>query len=76
MPERDRETPNTKCPRCGKEFYCGCIEGDLQCWCMSLPVVKVSEEYDGHGCLCPDCLQYYANNPIFVIKDIMERNRG
>ncbi|MCB9016920.1 MAG: cysteine-rich CWC family protein [Lentimicrobiaceae bacterium] len=49
------------CPRCGLPFEC---EHSASCWCNAYTLSpanteKLRNEFD--NCLCPQCLQLYAN---------------
>lgn len=41
------------CERCGNTFVCS--SNYKQCWCFSLPNVKINENYK--DCVCQKCLQ-------------------
>lgn len=49
------------CPRCQKEFACGCDSSSkLACWCLAKPVLKITTQAElpraGRACYCPQCL--------------------
>ncbi len=49
-----------KCPRCGKPFIC---YKDENCWCHDLrvhPKTRESIKLEFKGCLCKECLSFYA----------------
>ncbi len=49
-----------KCPRCGRPFIC---YKDGSCWCHELrvhPKTRESIQQEFRGCLCRDCLSFYA----------------
>ncbi len=49
-----------KCPRCGKPFIC---YKDENCWCHDLrvhPKTRDSIQQEYKGCLCKQCLSFYA----------------
>lgn len=51
-----------KCPKCAAQFTC---EGDNDCWCEQVQVLKkemitIMERYT--DCLCPDCLAEYETH--------------
>ena len=50
----------SKCPRCGKAFIC---YNDENCWCTDLsvhPKTRESIKQEYRGCLCKECLSFYA----------------
>ena len=50
----------SKCPRCGKSFIC---YKDENCWCHDLkvhPKTRESIKQEFKGCLCKECLSFYA----------------
>ncbi len=50
----------SKCPRCGKPFIC---YKDENCWCHDLrvhPKTRESIKQEFKGCLCKECLSFYA----------------
>ncbi len=52
-----------QCAKCGQEF--GCANPTPGCWCEELTVAPkqlqhLRETYN--DCLCPTCLEEYANN--------------
>ena len=50
----------SKCPRCGKSFIC---YTDETCWCNDLrvhPKTRESIKQEYRGCLCKECLSFYA----------------
>lgn len=49
-----------KCPRCGRGFIC---YSDGSCWCKDLkvhPKTLESIKQEFRGCLCSNCLSFYA----------------
>ncbi|MEX0959185.1 MAG: cysteine-rich CWC family protein [Burkholderiales bacterium] len=59
MPTNDdkpgmQAVPNSRCPRCQREFHCG-IDDAKPCWCATKFPGSVSGDA-GATCLCPDCL--------------------
>lgn len=50
----------SKCPRCGKALIC---YKDDNCWCHDLrvhPKTRESIKQEFQGCLCKECLSFYA----------------
>lgn len=53
------------CPRCGKQFDCGCLQGNPRCWCVQYTLSEGLRTYLGMhytGCLCPDCMGFFVKH--------------
>ena len=56
--EQQKDDPARNiCPACGAAFTCGMNAGLTECWCASLPPVRVAPEAHAGQCYCPACLR-------------------
>lgn len=59
-----------ECSRCGNKFNCG----GKECWCKLagalLPFVRKWLEEKYGDCLCPICLDKFANDPGLAVDEI------
>jgi hypothetical protein len=58
VPEQLAEQAIARCPQCGEPSGCAISKGEgaETCWCMSLPVVTMTERHD--SCWCLRCLTH------------------